>query len=139
MSYAKKLQNPLWQKKRLEILQRDNFQCTLCGSDDKELHVHHRWYQFGKEIWDYPDLNFQTLCYECHEYIESCIRESTSDMQLMIRKTQLAQDDYDCINRFLIHLSDESYSNYNPRKLADAIDYIIQNNTIDIIIKNNWV
>lgn len=136
MSYAKKLQNPLWQKKRLEILQRDEFKCLHCGCDDKELHVHHRWYQFGKDIWDYPDTCFETLCFECHEYIEMCIKSSTSDMQLIVRKTLLAQDDFDVINRLLIHLSDEGYRNYNSRKLVDAIDYIINNNTIDIIIKN---
>jgi hypothetical protein len=136
MSYAKKLQNPLWQKKRLEILQRDGFKCLHCGCNDKELHVHHRWYQFGKDIWDYPDTCFETLCFECHEYIEMCIKSSTSDMQLIVRKTLLAQDDFDVINRLLIHLSDEGYRNYNSRKLVDAIDYIINNNTIDIIIKN---
>lgn len=136
MSYAKKLQNPLWQKKRLEILQRDEFKCLHCGCDDKELHVHHRWYQFGKDIWDYPDTCFETLCFECHEYIEMCIKSSTTDMQLIVRKTLLAQDDFDVINRLLIHLSDEGYRNYNSRKLVDAIDYIINNNTIDIIIKN---
>lgn len=139
MSYQKKLQNPLWQKKRLEILQRDNFQCIQCGCDDKELHVHHRWYQFGKEIWDYPDSCFETLCFECHEYIEMCIKSATSDLQTMIRKTVLNQDDYDCICRLLIHLSDEGFKSYNPRKIVDAIDYIIDNNSIDIIIKNNWI
>ena len=126
----------MWQKKRLEILQRDEFKCLHCGCDDKELHVHHRWYQFGKDIWDYPDTCFETLCFECHEYIEMCIKSSTTDMQLIVRKTLLAQDDFDVINRLLIHLSDEGYRNYNSRKLVDAIDYIINNNTIDIIIKN---
>lgn len=139
MSYAKKLQNPLWQKKRLEILQRDEFKCLHCGCDDKELQVHHRWYQFGKDVWDYPDTCFETLCFECHEYIEMCIKSSTSDMQVMIRKTHLDQVDYGCICRLLVHLSDEAYKNYNPRKLSDAIDYIVYNNTIDIIIKNDWV
>jgi hypothetical protein len=136
MTYSKKLQNPLWQKKRLEILQRDEFQCIHCGCNDKELHVHHRWYQFGKDIWDYPDSCFETLCFECHEYVEMCIKDSTSDMQLIIRKTHIDQHDYDFINRLLIHLSDDGYKNYNPRKLVDAIDYIIDNNLIDIIIKN---
>jgi hypothetical protein len=57
-------------------------------------------------------------------------------MQLIIRKTHIDQHDYDFINRLLIHLSDDGYKNYNPRKLVDAIDYIIDNNVIDIIIKN---
>lgn len=135
MSYAKKLQNPLWQKKRLEILQRDNFECTLCGCNDKELHVHHRWYQFGKDIWDYPNENFETLCYECHEYIETSIKDSFSDIQIIIRKTFLNQDDYNCIVKLLIHLSEEKFSNYKPIAIRDAIDQIVENNDIEWIIK----
>lgn len=137
MSYQKKLQNPLWQKKRLEILQRDNFQCKQCTSNEKELHVHHRWYQFGKEIWDYPEDCFETLCYECHQYIEMCIKDATSDMQLMIRKTVLDQDDYDIICRLLLYLSEDDLKQYNPRKIVDAIDYIINKDILGYIIKHH--
>jgi hypothetical protein len=135
MEYSKKLQNPNWQRKRLEILQRDNFKCILCNSDNKELHVHHRWYQFGKNIWDYPDNCFETLCFECHEYIETNIKDSTSDLQVIIRKTHLNQDDYNCINQLLLHLSDDIYQNINPIQIKDAIDYIIENCVIGQIIK----
>lgn len=135
MSYSKKLQNPQWQKKRLEILQRDEFKCIHCGCDDKELHVHHRWYQFGKDIWDYPDTCFETLCYECHEYIEMCIKDSTTDMQILIRKTLLNQDDYSCINLLLIHLSEDIYKKYNPFYLNDAIHHLIDTGLIESIIK----
>lgn len=135
MEYSRKLQNPKWQKKRLEILQRDQFKCIHCGCDDKELHVHHRWYQFGKDIWDYPDTCFETLCYECHEYIEMNIKDSTSDMQVLLRRTLLNQDDYNVICRLLIYLSESRFNNYNPRKLVDAIDEIIDKNAIEWIIK----
>ncbi len=139
MEYSRKLQNPKWQKKRLEILQRDQFKCIHCGCDNKELHVHHRWYQFGKDIWDYPDTCFETLCFECHEYIEMNIKDSTSDIQLMLRRTWLNQDDYNVICRLLIHLSDDSYKNYNSLHIVDAIDSIIQNNSIEWIIKQKWL
>ena len=135
MSYAKKLQNPLWQKKRLEILQRDEFMCLHCGCHDKELHVHHRWYQFGKDIWDYPDTCFETLCFECHEYIEMNIKDSTSDIQVLLRRTLLNQDDYNVICRLLIHLSEKKYYNYNPLFIVDAIDEIIDKDAIEWIIK----
>jgi hypothetical protein len=139
MEYSRKLQNPKWQKKRLEIMQRDKFKCIICGCNDKELHVHHRWYQFGKEIWDYPDTCFETLCFECHEYIEMNIKDSTSDIQLMLRRTWLNQDDYNVICRLLIHLSDERYKNYNSLDIVDSIDSIIQNNFIEWIIKQKWL
>lgn len=66
MNYKEKLQDPRWQKKRLEILSRDSFTCQHCGSEKKTLHVHHVNYEKGKEPWDYPNHNFVTLCQDCH-------------------------------------------------------------------------
>lgn len=120
-------------------MQRDNFQCKICGCNDKELHVHHRWYQFGNEIWDYPDSCFETLCFECHEYIEMNIKDATSDIQVMLRRTLLNQDDYSVICRFLIHLSDDRFKNYYSLDIVDAIDGIIQNNSIEYIIKQKYL
>jgi 5-methylcytosine-specific restriction endonuclease McrA len=68
-SYSEKLRHPKWQKKRLEILQRDNFTCQCCFDDDTELNVHHKKYIFGNEIWDYDDSVFITLCIDCHKDI----------------------------------------------------------------------
>lgn len=70
MTYAEKLKDPRWQKKRLDILSRDNWICLLCEEPGKTLHVHHRVYEYGKDPWDYEDGNFDTLCVECHEYEE---------------------------------------------------------------------
>lgn len=33
-----------------------------------ELHVHHRYYDEGKDPWDYPSEALVTLCKDCHEY-----------------------------------------------------------------------
>ena len=43
-SYYEKLLDPRWQKKRLEILNRDEFKCRSCGDDKSTLHVHHGYY-----------------------------------------------------------------------------------------------
>jgi len=67
-TYSDKLKSPKWQKKRLEILQRDNFTCFNCGDTERMLHVHHESYIKGKEPWDYPDEYFRTLCDICHEH-----------------------------------------------------------------------
>ena len=66
MVYAEKLKDPRWQKKRLEIMERDEFTCQCCKSKDKTLHVHHKTYEFGNDPWDYEDFNFITLCMLCH-------------------------------------------------------------------------
>ena len=66
IDYKEQIKNPLWQKKRLEILSRDKFACVVCGSTDKQLHVHHKKYIAGRDYWDYPDELLVTLCEDCH-------------------------------------------------------------------------
>jgi len=48
MSYQEKLKDPRWQKKRLEILQRDGWKCKWCGEEKQTLHIHHLKYQRNK-------------------------------------------------------------------------------------------
>lgn len=67
MTYAEKLQDPRWQKKRLEILERDNWTCRDCGRSDVTLNVHHKAYLKGKSPWEYDGEYLQTLCKTCHE------------------------------------------------------------------------
>lgn len=71
MSYSEKLLDPRWQKKRLEILQRDSFTCRNCSSMEKTLHVHHLNYERGVEPWEYPEYYMVTLCKDCHLEIEA--------------------------------------------------------------------
>jgi 5-methylcytosine-specific restriction endonuclease McrA len=66
--YAIKLKSPHWQKKRLEILQRDNFTCRHCDDTEITLHVHHIRYEFGRDPWDYGNENLITLCENCHQH-----------------------------------------------------------------------
>lgn len=67
MKYEKQIKSPKWQKKRLEVLERDNFTCCFCGSTEKMLHVHHLYYEDGKKIWEYPTKALITLCEDCHK------------------------------------------------------------------------
>lgn len=64
--YWQKLQDPRWQKKRLEILQRDEWMCRDCGDSTTQLQVHHEYYISGRQPWEYPDGAFLTLCSSCH-------------------------------------------------------------------------
>lgn len=68
MTYAEKLKDPRWQKKRLEILNRDSFTCQCCAYDDKELHVHH--VKYNSNPWDADDDDLMTLCKDCHLEVE---------------------------------------------------------------------
>lgn len=65
--YLAKLRDPRWQKKRLKILERDDWTCRLCGSKEHTLHVHHARYIRDAEPWDCPDALLVTACEVCHE------------------------------------------------------------------------
>jgi hypothetical protein len=67
-SYSEKLKDPRWQRKRLEIMQRDDFACILCGDSKSTLNVHH--WEYKGEPWDVDNDNLSTVCVTCHELIE---------------------------------------------------------------------
>jgi len=66
-SWSELFKHPNWQKKRLEILNRANFECEDCGSNDKTLHVHHSYYEKGLAPWEYPEESLYCLCEDCHK------------------------------------------------------------------------
>lgn len=68
MNYSEKLKDPRWQKRRLEILQRDNWACTFCGDKETSLHIHHT--KYTGEPWEAPSEDLKTLCAHCHEILE---------------------------------------------------------------------
>lgn len=77
MKYSDKLQDPRWQKKRLEIFERDDFTCQHCFTNKNTLHVHHIAYSSG-EPWDIENHLLTTLCKECHEIETVDIKTETS-------------------------------------------------------------
>lgn len=80
MTYAEKLKDPRWQKRRLEIMQRDNFTCCDCGETAKTLNVDHRVYRKGLEPWEYDDNDLWTLCEDCHHFFTSARQRITDEV-----------------------------------------------------------
>lgn len=70
--YAEKLKDPRWQKKRLEIFERDGWTCKYCGSKEKTLCVHHLFYFKGKNPWEIENGFLLTLCQDCHCPKDEC-------------------------------------------------------------------
>lgn len=66
-NYSELLKDPRWQKKRLEILSLDGWQCRQCNNKKETLHVHHMYYEKGKMPWEYDNSALVTYCWECHE------------------------------------------------------------------------
>jgi len=84
MTYAEKLKDPRWQRKRLKILQRDNWSCQYCGSDKHTLHVHH--FMYINNPWDAPDDKLITFCEDCHYIHEKIDRDDFNKILEVIRR-----------------------------------------------------
>lgn len=86
MTYSQRLKDPRWQKKRLEILQRDNWTCQECLSKEKSLQVHHVIYG-KKDPWEYPDYLYQTLCEDCHGERQEITDKIVDAVRIAIKNT----------------------------------------------------
>lgn len=68
--YWQLLQDPRWQRLRLEVMERAEFRCEWCEATDKTLHVHHTYYEKNLKPWEYPPESLRCLCKNCHEETE---------------------------------------------------------------------
>ncbi len=66
IEYSEKLKDPRWQKKRLEIFERDGWKCMSCGAKEKTLNVHHIFYLPKIDPWEIPLGYLITFCEDCH-------------------------------------------------------------------------
>lgn len=85
--------DPRWQKKRLEIMQRDEFICRECGSDNSELNVHHRFYDKELKIWEYNNEDLITYCNDCHNQTHDLLNSIKQTCGMMhLEQLQFAND-----------------------------------------------
>jgi hypothetical protein len=83
MTYTEKLRDPRWQKKRLEVMERDKWCCQSCRCNDRNLQVHHLFYA-KKDPWDYPDEAYQTLCDLCHKERQSLVDSGIERLRVLL-------------------------------------------------------
>lgn len=82
-TYYEKLRDPRWQRKRLEIMERDEFACSWCGDGESTLSVHHGYYAKRRSPWEYEDLSLHTLCEECHKAAQDTLAKVHREVGLM--------------------------------------------------------
>lgn len=96
LSISEQIKKPQWQKRRLEIMQRDNFSCQICGDKESTLNVHHFHYDNARKYWEYEDWELITLCERCHTN-----EHSYSDVILMqveqLRKRGVTMFEIGCL------------------------------------------
>ena len=85
MTYSQKLRDPRWQRKRLLILNRDDWACQSCKSKTNNLQVHHIVYA-KRDPWDYPDDCYQTLCDGCHESRQQIADDAANRLKIWLSR-----------------------------------------------------
>jgi len=85
MTYSEKLRSPIWQKRRLQILERDGWRCRSCHTTEKNLQVHHLVYSRHTNPWDYPEYCYQTLCEDCHQQRQELTDKSVNALRIAIK------------------------------------------------------
>lgn len=81
-SYSELLRDERWQRKRQNVKEKANNTCQDCGSR-KKLEVHHCYYKYGLDPWQYPIDSLRCLCSKCHELrgnIEMVLRARLADL-----------------------------------------------------------
>lgn len=118
-SYSELLKDPRWQKKRLEIMKRDKFQCQLCKDKETTLNVHHKIYLPEKDPWQVKKEHLVTICEHCHRLIT--LFNSRSEFKIDFFDVRVLKIKYDNIISYFI--TQESGFGYFELRL-DYPDYL---------------
>lgn len=120
MTYAQKFKDPRWQKKRLKILERDNFECQICFDEKSTLHIHHYIYIKEREPWEYSDELLVTLCEDCHEFIKEVDLKSLIAEHILIYGANKAIRWF--IKRKELANNVSNFENNGYKSIADAFN-----------------
>lgn len=119
-TYAEKLKDPRWQKKRLEVFNRDNWTCMYCDDQTKTLHVHHEKYEKG-DPWDTDTKFLKSACVTCHTAISYLDKNNFwTQKYLRIHKHTMHNDKKRC---FILIFAE-------PLVLIEILD-IVDNNIME--------
>lgn len=88
ISYKDQLKDPRWQRKRLEIFNRDKWSCQICSDTTENLQVHHKSYDNNKSAWEYGNDRLVTVCETCHEGITAHIKHYGNEEEFAVLKVK---------------------------------------------------
>lgn len=108
IDYKTKLKDPLWQKKRLNILKRDEFMCQMCFDSSTTLHVHHKYYN-SCNPWDIPDTALVTLCETCHEEEGLAIKDAVTKIKVVVADAGGMSNALDYLAESILASKSDSY------------------------------
>jgi hypothetical protein len=110
-TYSEKLKNPKWQKKRLEILNRDKFTCRNCGDNENPLNVHHIAYNY--EHYETNNSLLITLCEDCHNKETEQLKIQISKLIKSLKESGFMSLSFGCLST-VFKDKDRGWAFYEP-------------------------
>ena len=133
--YTEKFKDPRWQKRRLLILERDEWTCQYCGEKEETLNVHHLWYEKGKDPWEYPDECLITLCEGCHELDHE---SRANEEQNLLRELKIKKFSSSDLSNLLISLHFIDY-NFPIKDFIKLFDWLSKDRLkLELLISFFW-
>lgn len=137
-NYAQLLRDPRWQKKRLEIMQRDDFTCMRCYTSKETLNVHHCYYVFGRNPWEYENESLLTLCEHCHEGETNHGKQAKDSLVRALARKGFTGIEFEDLASS-IEETDFSLFGYPPEVVASIIAFAIRSEDFRaILIEEFW-
>ncbi len=134
MTYKDQLADPRWQKKRLQIFERDKFTCQICLDTETQLQVHHKEYdkKYKTLAWDYPDTNYTTLCSDCHTELTSHIKFYGDDKDFSVLKVKSSDGEK------LYYVYSKGHLHFRTPNSVCLIHEDVTHKIVQFLI-NNWL
>ena len=124
-TYTELLRHPFWQKKRLDIFQRDKFTCQKCSDTLSNLQVHHVYYLPNTAPWEYPSSALITLCEFCHAKAEFPKWMWTKGRAALLRLGLTFEDQREVIELILGKVKDNHYKQETLKYIEDTKRFIL--------------
>ena len=122
-SYLELYKDPRWQKKRLEVMERDEFKCRTCGDHESTLNVHHCYYSDGKSPWEYESSSLVTLCEECHLEEKELLKQERKTLLELIGILGFRAGD---INHLMCNIHDNCRKFKSPKDFVGVLWFVMK-------------
>lgn len=73
--------HPRWHELRAQHQIRTQCTCDRCNGPATPGQLHHTFYEFGRQCYEYPTESFRYLCEECHELMDKLRKQIGMEQQ----------------------------------------------------------
>jgi hypothetical protein len=113
LSYSEKLRDDRWKSKSLRKKEWAEFECQDCGNKNN-LEIHHCYYKYGLEPWQYPLDSLRCLCSICHK------KRGALEMEFRAKLAEITTTDLEAMTN-LVTNGILSYPKQNVMNLISSI------------------